>query len=279
IYRILPRENDDVNQEWLCDEGRMTYKPLNEERLSEAYLDSDEPVKIDEALSKAKALLAPVAEAKSGAAIALSMHATLEEAYIIGRFAKEVLATETIALLGYGDWEADKLLRVADHNPNRIGISRIFADMGLKTIDGSALSAKIKDKSVKALVVVGSEFDGLDALAKDAAALEILVHLSWAKTALFDAADVVLPSLPWSQIDGTWVNFQNRAQRLAPAFNAAGSARPAHAFLLELSAAMGVSFTLPSTQSIRSEMQRELSSFKNSNLTDVGPLGHVLDWS
>jgi len=28
VYRLLPRENDAVNQCWMCDEGRDTYKPV-----------------------------------------------------------------------------------------------------------------------------------------------------------------------------------------------------------------------------------------------------------
>src|SRR5512140_2222007 len=32
-YRYRPRENDAVNQEWMCDDGRLTYKPLNQERV------------------------------------------------------------------------------------------------------------------------------------------------------------------------------------------------------------------------------------------------------
>ncbi len=34
-YRYRPRENDAVNQEWMCDDGRLSYKALNQGRVLE----------------------------------------------------------------------------------------------------------------------------------------------------------------------------------------------------------------------------------------------------
>ncbi|MBI1986671.1 MAG: ferredoxin, partial [Rhodospirillales bacterium] len=31
IYRLTPRVNEGVNECWMCDEGRVTYKPVNQE--------------------------------------------------------------------------------------------------------------------------------------------------------------------------------------------------------------------------------------------------------
>src|SRR5207248_589572 len=33
IYRLLPRRNEEVNQVWMCDEGRLTYHANNEKRV------------------------------------------------------------------------------------------------------------------------------------------------------------------------------------------------------------------------------------------------------
>src|SRR4029079_8951871 len=33
IYRLVPRENLDVNKYWMCDEGRTTYKDVHTGRL------------------------------------------------------------------------------------------------------------------------------------------------------------------------------------------------------------------------------------------------------
>ena len=38
VYRYKPRYNADVNQYWICDEGRLSYKVLNENRILEPYV-------------------------------------------------------------------------------------------------------------------------------------------------------------------------------------------------------------------------------------------------
>src|SRR5690606_15820880 len=37
-YRYRPRYNEEVNQWWICDEGRLSYKALNQNRLEQAHL-------------------------------------------------------------------------------------------------------------------------------------------------------------------------------------------------------------------------------------------------
>ncbi len=278
VYRMVPRENDAVNKSWLCDEGRLTYERANG-RLGEALLrdgDAVGPATTEAALKKAAALLAPIAEAKKGLTAALSLHATCEEAYVFGRFVKEVLAAETVALVGYADGEADNLLRVADKNPNRAGITRTLADLGITTIEGSELVRRIDGGSTKALLLVGHQLHDAEALVVAARRLEVFVHIAHAKTELAQAAHVTLPSVPWVQKDGTWVNSDNRLQRLVPAFAPLGGARPDHEWLLELASRLGVSFALPSLPTIRAEMERSLGSWKDARLGQVGPEGHTL---
>ena len=37
IQRLVPRENQDVNKYWMCDEGRFTYKRVHEDRLAAPF--------------------------------------------------------------------------------------------------------------------------------------------------------------------------------------------------------------------------------------------------
>ena len=78
------------------------------------------------------------------------------------------------------------------------------------------------------------------------------------------------------QRDGTWINADRRAQRLRPAFAAAGHARPTLDWLTDLAAALGVAFTLPSAQTVRAEIERRLDTFKGSGLADLGAAGRQL---
>src|SRR5205807_1556630 len=67
MYRLLPRRNEEVNQVWMCDEGRLTYHDTNENRTQVVELD------------KALQLLKPLAN-QPGIGVSVSAHCTNEEA-------------------------------------------------------------------------------------------------------------------------------------------------------------------------------------------------------
>lgn len=279
LYRMVPRENEAVNKSWLCDEGRLTYSRANE-RLEHGLLRSGAtpvvPVTAAEALQKAVAQLAPVAKAPAQTAVALSLQATCEEAYILGRFAKEVLGVTKIALLAYADGTADDLLRKADKNPNRAGIAKVFGELGLSSYSSGELIGNINAGSTRALLCVGHETHDLAALAQAAEKLEVFVHISHAKSPLSEIAQVTLPGASWAQVEGTWVNGENRAQKLTPAFAPQKEARAHHAWILELSALLGGSLQYASVKTIASYMAESLPVFAQVPLTQLPPTGHAL---
>lgn len=280
VYRFLPRENDAVNRSWLCDEGRLSFGRANEGRLTRARAkvgSAVEAVEAEYAKRRALELLTPVAQARTGLAAAISLHATCEEAYVFGRLATEVLGAETIAVVGHPPGAADELLRVADKNPNRAGVMRVLADLGVEPASGPELTQRVASGKVKALLAVGHESGEAAALARAAGRLEVFIHVAHAQSPLTEVAQVTLPGLSFVQVDGTWINIDSRAQRLVPAFAPEEDARPNHEWLLELAAGLGVSFALPSVPTIRGEMERRLPSFKDARLAAIGPTGHRLD--
>ena len=181
-----------------------------------------------------------------------------------------------MTLLGYADGVSDKLLRVADKNPNRAGITRVMTDLGLAVVDVTELKKRVKGGQVKALFLVGHEFDAAGELAEAVRSLEVFVHVAATRTALAEVASVTLPGLAWVQIDGTWVSGENRAQRLNPGFPAFRDARANHLWITELASRLGVVFPWPSVQTLRAEIQTQLPSFRSARLTEVGPQGHVI---
>ncbi len=288
VYRLLPRANDAVNQVWMCDAGRLTYARANQNRLTTPLMSTGggngerPPAKVTELRQARRRIREILTAARDGdgkdlnVGVALSLHATVEEAYILGRLAKEVLGATSIALLGYDDGTADDFLRAADQNPNRAGITAVLGDLDLGIDSRADLEAGIRARDYDALLVVGHELSDPEGLATLAEGLGNFVHVAHARTALAEAADVTLPSLAWVQLDGTWVNGERRAQGLRPAFPPVGDARPSHEWLMEIAAELGLGFALPSPQTIRAEIERHLESFKGKGLTDLGPLGREL---
>lgn len=280
VYRLLPRENEAVNKSWLCDEGRLTYDRANAERLSQALLRSGGappvPSGTAEALDKAASLLSPAVQSKQGLAVALSLHATCEEAYVLGRLCKETLGVGSVALLGFADGEEDKLLRKADKNPNRRGITQVLEGLGLRVASQADLSQQLLAGSVKALLCVGHEGQDTTGLAQSAGRLEVFVHVAHARSALAEAAHVTLPGAAWVQVEGTWLSGENRLQRLSPAYAPAGEARTHSEWLLALGKKWGSPLAFPSVQTIQADMQEQLQVFAAAPMTQVPPSGHVL---
>ena len=95
IWRLLPRRNDAVNDTWMCDAGRLSYKFVNDEtrRLRPqvsaeggALLEAEWPL----ALDRAAAALTSIKDKHGGGAIGavVSPHLTNEENYRFGELLK-----------------------------------------------------------------------------------------------------------------------------------------------------------------------------------------------
>lgn len=282
VYRFVPRDNDFVNASWMCDDGRLTYEWANEGRINHALMRQNGDLveaRGSDALDEAEDLLAPVADARSGLGAAISLQATCEEAYVFGRVVKEVLGAQTVAIMAYGDWEGDNILRVSDRNPNRKGVMRVLQDLGIEPVSVQTLAEQVKSGDIKALLTVGHEGEGVEELAAVGEKLEVFVHIGHARSPLTHAAQVALPGLAWVQVDGTWINVDGHAQRLRPAFAPIGDSRAHHEWLLALSDALGVDFPLPSPTTVRQEMERHLPSFHDAKLNELGPQGRALDFA
>jgi NADH-quinone oxidoreductase subunit G len=304
VYRLLPRENEAVNKSWLCDEGRLTYNRANENRLEKALLRQGPAGPADaasgsvlasgpvaasgpaaaplqsvvggaQACAQAVQLLQPLLQRGAAIEVALSLHATCEEAYILGRFAKDTLGVSHIALLGHADGDSDKLLRVADKNPNRRGITQVFQDLGLMTLTQKDLLQRLEGGQAEGLLCVGHEAQALPELGAAAAQLKAFVHIAAATSALSDTAHVTLPGSSWVQAQGTWVNAEGRLQHLTPAYACQAEARTHSTWVQALAKGLGSSLDFGSVLAIQADMQQQLRSFAGVNLAQLPPTGQA----
>jgi NADH-quinone oxidoreductase subunit G len=285
VYRLLPRENEAVNKSWMCDEGRLTYNRANKGRLTDALLLSDSgvvPATGADALARAVALLAPAAKSKGGLAVGISMHATNETAYVLALLLQKMFGIQDVVLLGYADGEADTLLRMADKNPNRAGITQVMQSMGIRTIEASQFQSQLKAGLRRGLLCVGGEMDA--ALAQDLAdaakRMDVCVHIAFAHNPLTQAAHVTLPGTAWVEEEGTWISGEQRLQRLAPAFAPGPAARQTLGWLLDLARGLGAPIEYASMQTLQAAMQTSLSQsapiWREVSVTNVGPQGSSL---
>lgn len=236
IWRLVPRENLQVNKYWMCDEGRFTYKDVRHKRLTSARIGGGkgQPAQIT-SLDKAVAFAAERLEklASSGATIGLiySAQTTNEALFALSQVAQKLI-TRGANIRSYVTGtaskpeRADKILRSADTNPNAAGAA-LFAGAGAG--DAGALLADLKAGKLKGLWMVGADLPLSEQALADAApivdGLDLFICQAASDSALLRRAHVQLPAAVWAEVDGSFTNNKHLVQRLRKAVAPQGDAR------------------------------------------------------
>jgi len=246
VRRLLPRLNPAVNKYWMCDEGRLTYKSLHENRLA-APMVAGAATSWDVALAEATRLLGQARD-KSPATlgVVLSAQMTNEDLFAFLRLATECLRTDRVYLAGAPEGWCDDILVSADKNPNTTGAKLI----GGPTLRTSAdLKRDLETGVVTALLLVGEdhEIGPLDSL-------QTLVAVTAHQGPSVAAAHVALPLAMWAEVDGSFTNRQGKVQRLYTAIAAAGQARPGWETAIRLARALGAAWTYADAKQVFSEV-------------------------
>jgi NADH-quinone oxidoreductase subunit G len=204
IYRFLPRRNEEVNQVWMCDQGRLTYHATNEQRVEWARTgrgDAAASVGPRIAVDRAVEILAPL-RGKGGMGIAVSAQCTNEEAAAAFLLGAQLGATHYF-LGSQPPGSSDDFLIRADKNPNTRGVQLVAEAFGIKLEDAAGIDG------VKALVAMRT--DGLPA--EKLAAMEVFIAIAQNEDAPSSEADVTLPCESVYEQDGTLINWYGRLQR------------------------------------------------------------------
>jgi NADH-quinone oxidoreductase subunit G len=225
VYRITPRQNDNVNSCWMPDSHRLNFHYI------------DDPKRLTEPLEKTSAGHTPVdwSQALANAASGIKSYAPGEVAVIAsGRMTNEELfqakalarqiGTEHLSLVPrYG--EPDKLLIAADRNPNTTG-AMLVLDQKDPFEKLTAIRDGVRSGSIKALIVLAEDIiTDAGFTAADLAKLGFLLqaHISANPTA--DVAHLVLPTASFAEKRGSMVNLAGRLQRLNRAIDPPAQAR------------------------------------------------------
>jgi NADH-quinone oxidoreductase subunit G len=202
IYRITPRRNDEVNDTWMPDSGRILYKQVA----------APDRLKTSEALDVLIARAADLLKAGS-VAIVGSGRSSVEEQFLTRKLAAAVKAT--VALVSRTG-QGDKLLISADRNPNVRGALVTGLVSALPEAKLTALSAAIDAGQVKTVISVGEDLVAAGLTAAQLAKVSV-IYLGTHANATSAAAKVVLPTLTVFEKAGSFVNQQFRIQKFSKA--------------------------------------------------------------
>ncbi|HJL14629.1 MAG TPA: 2Fe-2S iron-sulfur cluster-binding protein [Sandaracinaceae bacterium LLY-WYZ-13_1] len=259
VYRLRPRDNEDVNQFWMCDDGMMTYKRFHEDRILTGRVRASgrvNEVPRDLAVEAA----AKVLEKADGRKLAfvLSAQHPSEDNYVLAKLAEEHFGTDRVYLTALPDWKGDDILRHPDHNPNRAGAEAV-AKGAAKSMED--LVADVESGEVTAVISLGwatslteAELAPLSTLAGEGVGGAAHVNLTSNAGALTSTASVVVPVASPAEMSGTFVNAKGMAQRFRKAISAPGGIVPAWQTLIEIGRALGWTVDFARLHDVRENM-------------------------
>ena len=208
IYRITPRRNDEVNDTWMADSGRILYKQVRaENRLLAARIEG-QVVAHGQAVQAASELLK-----RGGVAIVGSGRASVEEQYLARKLAAALKASASIvARVG----EGDGLLISADRNPNTRGALVTGLVSALPSTKLEALAKAIDSGAVKTVLTHNEDLVAAG-LTQAQLAKVAVIYIGTHENPTAAAARIAIPSLTVFEKSGSFVNQQFRLQRFSAA--------------------------------------------------------------
>jgi NADH-quinone oxidoreductase subunit G len=270
VQRLVPRFEPEVNQYWMCDEGRSTYKATHEGRLASPRL-GGKPASWDAALGEAASLLDGLLQRGPGKiGLVLSAQYANEDNFALARLGIDHFKVEHVYVVGAAPRpeRADEILMSADVNPNTRG-ARAIAGPGAK--DGAALVADLGAGKLKGLIVLGSELSQHVAPGT-LAGLEALCVIATHDSAFVAGAHVALPAAVWTEIDATVTNKKGRTQRLRAAMDPPGSVKPAWRIACELGRRLGATLEYREARHVFGDMVAAVADFQGADFgRDVAP--------
>lgn len=277
IWRMTPRQNMDVNKWWMCDEGRLSYQPTHERpRLREALARWDGPPM---AMSYPKALdfLAGriAAAGPGGVGVIASGSLTLEDFYMLRRFASEAAKGARIVVPENRRGEDDAILIRADKNANSAGA----ALMGMPVdAGGHAHEALLRDAvagKVDVLLVLGDDLVSEGRVAQLAPARgRLFICKSGAfESPLTAAAGLALPAPAYGEFEGTWVNYQGRAQWVRRGITPRHVAPETWRLLAELMVRAGIAAHFASAAEVLAEAGQRVEALHGLTARALGTQG------
>ncbi len=278
VMRVKPRHNPDVNQWWMCDEGRYGYKFIDNNRLTAVQSreqGATREVKWEEALQRLIAMLQRLrySNQMDQAGVILSSHLTNEDLYAAVKVFK-ALGLSNVVFQRPKPGKSDALLLQADKSPNTRGAQALGISEGAQ-----GLLERAAKKQLKLLWVFTQDLTQIfDAeLVRQAAQnVELLVFQGTNTNPTSEWAHLVLPCAVYAEKDGTFTNFQGRVQRVNAVFAPMGEAKADWEILQTVSRSLKLDVTLSDAPAIFSLIAKEYPAFAGLTYDRVGEQGAML---
>jgi NADH-quinone oxidoreductase subunit G len=272
IYRYTPRQNDAVNQCWMCDHGRLNYKWIGRsDRLRGVRKRNQAGQWEDSAWEPALADLAARLQSAQPGSVAMvaSARLTNEELFMIAQLSRRLQASsDCVPRLG----EGDQLLVLPDKNPNTQGAQWLGVAASPIGSRLPQIGEAIQRGTVRTLLVWGEDitrFIKPDVLDR----LETLVVTEILPSPTTERAHLVLPGCAHAEKRGSFTNALGQVQRFAKAVEPPGDARPEGEVLRLLLEALTGQGGPATAEGWFNLMAQETPAFRGLNWAGLGETG------
>ena len=274
IFRVTPRENNEVNSCWMPDSHRLNFRYLHAEtRLTDPVVKSDGRHKVADWF-EAIARVSEGLRNYHGEEVAFigSGRMTNEELFLLKHLA-DTLETDLLTLVPRFDQSDGKLI-AADRNPNTTGARLIWAtnDPYAKL---NAIREGVTGRRIKALVVFYEDLLAeADFKTSDLENLDLLVSNHILTNGTASASHVVLPGAGFAEKRGSMVNITGRLQRLNQAILPPEGAMDDWEILRDLIRALAPNEPARNLlEDVFGEIADEVEEFEDLTLSKIGNLG------
>ena len=286
IYRLKPRVNPDVNEYWICDDGRHGWGYVHSDNrlLFPAIGRRQEETLVlwTAAVDALKDGIQKVLDTYGEGSVAgvISGHLTNEEQYLFGKLFAGPLKGGPVALRTRVSEEGDVPFKSgftihADKSPNARGAREVLDGLGLPPVAAAEIWSGIQAGRIKALYWAGGDpKEHLSEAGKEALGnLDFLAVQDILASDLSRMADVVLPGATFIEKDGTFSNFAGRVQFIRKTLEPVGDARADWEILQDVAQALGEGLGFTTAGEVLDDLAGVVGVFKDVRTDAVGETG------
>jgi NADH-quinone oxidoreductase subunit G len=274
VYRQTPRENEEVNSQWMCDQGRLGFHYIHQaDRLVEPVARIGQgklPTPWSEIIPSLASKLRGLSPDKI--AIIASGRLTNEEAFLLSQIHRALGGDDVLCDIVPRTGEADGILRSADLNPNTKGVELFGLSNGGKTL--GQIRHGVDTGRIEALLVFHEDLAAeagwpVSSIQKP----KLLAVQSLLPSPTTELADYVLPGASFAEKRGSMINEAGRLQRLNKAISVPGHAMDDFQILLQLKSALGGGNGIHTIEEVFKAMAEATPAFAGLSLSKIGDLG------
>ncbi|MBI1871160.1 MAG: (2Fe-2S)-binding protein [Chlamydiae bacterium] len=275
VMRLKPRVNPEVNQWWICDEGRYNYHFIDQNRVLYPMKNNGKDL-VQASWQEVMEEGSWVMKELQNTAVIVSTDVTLEDLWIAKELFIHKLGIQTIAYLPTKkSGEEDHLLRKSDKTPNTKGAQALGFEAKANEIFSLAEAGKIKT-----LILFGHNL--IDLLGKERAQkiaekVDSMVWIGSNQHEGMNLAKWIIPSSVYAEKDGTFMNYEGRVQRIFKAFPALGESKAEWQILKEWAQHIGINLPYENSSVIFEKMVQAESAFNGMSYQKLGEEGVLLN--